>query len=1141
MTRIFSACAIALLLSLAMGCSGSGGNPVTPDTTPDEPQLTGAAQSDITPDPSPGHNMLGFWECVVDPDSGMIEFIPLRASEFHFNLVTMLEGAVMNISLVDPPTFSGGILTANIALSHPLPGVLNLSGFDVKGVLISNGSVTGFTDPDIKIAGPNQTRLANPDGYTRWWNPAEFTRGGFVGYSPGRLGSNIDPENAAILNGYKLYADGFAMADSMSDLDPASRAFFEAASGTNARTYQISLAGGLHFNYAVDASWKSADPNPPQEVPDDFPIEANQPEPYWIEVDEFNNTLWYADDDCGGNVNYYITVHDWQGIDDFGIVTVESPGVFTLTATEPVSETANGATFRFDAVNPPLTSTNPLDVLISVAVSGDYAPALTGVDKPLKAYQLHVSDISDEAVVINIPPVPLMHATTPTEIMIGESVSFDATASYDPDGRITHYFWDFNGDSVYSDIYEGEPTTPTYTFNEAGEFEVKLKVRDNMTGSTISDPVIVNVTAEANDPPVAVAEATTSTHIDEDQTISFDGSASYDPDGTVVEWQWDFDGDGDYSDEFTGDMQTPTALFPDPGTYYVDLKVIDDGSGFGVLEEKIEVTIDDIPNIPPVAIAITTTSTEIDCCEPISFDASGSYDDDGTIEEYNWDFNGDGTFGDPYNSGTGVNPTKIYGDAGVYEVSLQVVDNEGDSDTTDTPIVVTVTNVPPIASAVATTPTEIFTLDSVSFDASDSEDPDCDEIVLFEWDFDGDGTFGDPYDSGNDRQPTVLYPDMGTFNVMLRVHDEQGDTDDIDEPIVVTVSPHPPTACAVITSTPPFMEGTQIELSGSCSDDFDGDVVSWEWDMNADGSYEKTGETVSFTVGTWDLYQIQLRVTDDDAQQDLLDEPIEFWAANASHMPPVVSMVHHSRTTSLRGSTTETVELSVDFTDDAPPGDFHTYLWMCPYGSFDDETSPTPVWTPPSEVVECDITCRVIDSEGMWGEGTCQQWVTQWPVLTNNPNAVDGCMIIPEDLEDALSDNWYDPADYKFPDVGPNGNVVYINWWATWCGYCIAEMPLLDEIYNMYKDEDYVHLHINKGESKATAANWINTHSYEATYWLLDPTSAYFNLTNNWNGDSGGIPQHLVFDRDGRCRGNRVGSIQNTGIEPIDRYLRELI
>jgi parallel beta-helix repeat protein len=62
---------------------------------------------------------------------------------------------------------------------------------------------------------------------------------------------------------------------------------------------------------------------------------------------------------------------------------------------------------------------------------------------------------------------------------------------------------------------------------------------------------------------------------------------------------------------------------------------------------------------------------------PMTFNGSGSYDPDGTIVSYEWDF-GDG------NSSTEMNPTHTYAQDGTYTVTLNVTDNDGASDTNTT-------------------------------------------------------------------------------------------------------------------------------------------------------------------------------------------------------------------------------------------------------------------------------------------------------------------------------------------------------------------------------------------------------------------------------------------------------------------------
>ncbi|HEV7715002.1 MAG TPA: TlpA disulfide reductase family protein, partial [Steroidobacteraceae bacterium] len=44
---------------------------------------------------------------------------------------------------------------------------------------------------------------------------------------------------------------------------------------------------------------------------------------------------------------------------------------------------------------------------------------------------------------------------------------------------------------------------------------------------------------------------------------------------------------------------------------------------------------------------------------------------------------------------------------------------------------------------------------------------------------------------------------------------------------------------------------------------------------------------------------------------------------------------------------------------------------------------------------------------------------------------------------------------------GYKGQVVMINFWATWCGPCREEMPLLESIYKQYKDKNFTLLGVN--------------------------------------------------------------------------------
>jgi PKD repeat protein len=142
--------------------------------------------------------------------------------------------------------------------------------------------------------------------------------------------------------------------------------------------------------------------------------------------------------------------------------------------------------------------------------------------------------------------------------------------------------------------------------------------------------------------------------------ITFDGSASNDPDGTIVAYDWTF-GDGG-----TGTGVNPTYTYAAAGTYTVTLTVTDDGG----LTDTATATAN-IVAAPQDPIADPNGPYNGFEGVALTLDGSASFDPDGgNITAYDWDF-GDG------NTGVGVSPTHSYVAAGTYTVTLTVVDDEG--------------------------------------------------------------------------------------------------------------------------------------------------------------------------------------------------------------------------------------------------------------------------------------------------------------------------------------------------------------------------------------------------------------------------------------------------------------------------------
>jgi PKD repeat protein len=158
-------------------------------------------------------------------------------------------------------------------------------------------------------------------------------------------------------------------------------------------------------------------------------------------------------------------------------------------------------------------------------------------------------------------------------------------------------------------------------------------------------------------------------------TCTFDGSSSTSTDGLIQGYRWYF---RRYSPE---DRESETATRTGVRvthtytqvrarhyTYYATLEVTDSLGDKHTHTEQVDPSrrMDPPPeNQRPVA-SFGVSCTFLDCV----FDASASYDPDGTIASYTWSF-GDG------NSGSGPSVAHTYAASGTYTVYLTVADNSG--------------------------------------------------------------------------------------------------------------------------------------------------------------------------------------------------------------------------------------------------------------------------------------------------------------------------------------------------------------------------------------------------------------------------------------------------------------------------------
>jgi len=482
--RFLSILILAAVFSL-IGCSG-GSNPASPEAIPDKAKNTDSS-----------HMTWGMWQFRFDPIDGKLDIVRLRSTEMHLNTLIFLEPPpFLNLTLESPLKFTGNVLDVDIGLRHPFLGLDEFTGFDVCGIFISKGNMAGFSDASLRMAGQGDTRLLNADGFTRWWNPTEFPYDNTMfSYKDGLLGT---PDSTggynATLNGYKSFCDELTDPDMpVSNLSPSSRCVFSAGK-KNIRHYTIELGPGLVFNYAVDASWQFPTGPKPWDVPDDFPPAANRPEAWNATVTEVENTLYNDGTNIGGDLKLSIDLWDHYNAGQNKIYA-ESPGNFDKAG--PITPTGGGVGYSTYEVD--ITSATPAEGSIDILVYAEsevsgYQGKLPG--KLETAYFMYNAKVNNVA---NLGPTAIMEATTPTTINLGDSVSFDASAS--TGAPPLAFTWDFNGDGIYGgtgDDYTGSTDKPTHQFNNQGTFNVTVKV-SNTYGEDISDAVPVKVGLDLTD------------------------------------------------------------------------------------------------------------------------------------------------------------------------------------------------------------------------------------------------------------------------------------------------------------------------------------------------------------------------------------------------------------------------------------------------------------------------------------------------------------------------------------------------------------------------------------------------------------------------------------------------------------------
>lgn len=350
-----------------------------------------------------------------------------------------------------------------------------------------------------------------------------------------------------------------------------------------------------------------------------------------------------------------------------GLVTIEL-GADTLTSSHGDIVSAVWS-FGDGTSQPSLTPADFATVMHDYLTSGTYTVSVTVTDS------LGATDTQSRSITIGTSGMPAVRAEA--DVISGSvplTVNFSSAGSTDDVG-ITNYRWRW-GDGGQQNTTS---TSISHTYNVAGEYRVRVRASD--ADGNINDgfvTIFAGVTAppEGSNPMSVINVG--SREVTLSGTHSFSGANSFDPNpsGSIAAYRWNF---GDYTtcdwnhaDPGCVDTgSTTTYTFPEARNYPVTLEVEGAlGATQSVRKEVYAVNSGHAPR----AVALADSKEGV-APFTVNFDASSSFDYDGTISSYEWYF---GDFA--CSTGCGSNTATgsyTFTTPGNYYATIVVADDDG--------------------------------------------------------------------------------------------------------------------------------------------------------------------------------------------------------------------------------------------------------------------------------------------------------------------------------------------------------------------------------------------------------------------------------------------------------------------------------
>jgi hypothetical protein len=266
------------------------------------------------------------------------------------------------------------------------------------------------------------------------------------------------------------------------------------------------------------------------------------------------------------------------------------------------------------------------------------------------------------------------------------------TNATDPEDDDIRYGWDWDGDDIIDEwtpfVSSGEIINTSHMWNRSGINLVQVLAEDeHQSRSNFSDSLQVNI---SNDPPL-VPEIPMGISIGVVGETYWFSTSTVDPENDNIRYGWDWDGDDDV-DEWTelitsGKSINTSHVWDDPGTYFIQVKAVDQTGAYSTFSDPFRVIIVHLDNDPPLKPERPSGPSVGIVGRSYSFSTyTTDINDDRILYLFDWD---DGTTSDwigPFESGQFCNVSHIWNAKGSFQVKVKAKDDVGEESVWSDPL-----------------------------------------------------------------------------------------------------------------------------------------------------------------------------------------------------------------------------------------------------------------------------------------------------------------------------------------------------------------------------------------------------------------------------------------------------------------------